>query len=82
MENELDNINSFLEKSLASIQNKYGSRIAGLFATHNSGTILDKNDSILYEKCLKAVDLLDQVQQTLTPPLLTLVDAFFGNYMQ
>jgi hypothetical protein len=82
MENELNNINSFLEQSLASIQHKYGSRIAGLFATHNSGTILDQNDSVLYEKCMTAVDLLNQVQQTLTPPLFTLVDAFFGKYMQ
>ncbi|CBX98940.1 hypothetical protein IAQ61_007452 [Plenodomus lingam] len=78
MDNELDNLISLLQKSKASLKEKHGDRIRSIFAAHHSGSILPKEDKSLYDKCLATVDLLDEVQQMLTPPLHTLIDGFFG----
>jgi hypothetical protein len=80
MEKELDNIISLLKQSKASLEHKHGDRIRDIFTAHHSGTVLSKENKALYDKCLTTVGLLDGVQQMLTPPLFTLIDAFFGKY--
>lgn len=82
MEQKIDEMLDSLQRCRQSLDNSNLQTIQKLFANDGSSNKQSSADEQLYKKCLEAVEVLNQLQQALTPPLHTLVDGFFGKCLE